>query len=141
MPYLNFETNEGRDQMRKAIRKVAEPTSRELSKSGDELCTDEKLIRAYLRTSNSKQTPPLHVRRTLDQFYYMFENTDARDQDQVVYRYTGDSKDGQIFMVDQLWLCILQPGKISKPLVLASYLIVLHRHDHHLLSAKMEAGR
>jgi hypothetical protein len=59
--------------------------------------------------------PPLHIRRTLDQFYYyMAEDTDVRDSDQVISRYSrrkfpGDSV--PIVMVDQLWLWVVNISK------------------------------
>jgi hypothetical protein len=63
-------------------------------------CPDDLLIQAYL---NAK--PPLHTRRTLDQFFYHGIDTSERDQDQVVYRYLKNRSDPdpKIFMVDQLW--------------------------------------
>jgi len=62
--------------------------------------------------------PPLHGRRTLDQSYYWkLENTDRRDEDQVVYRGTkaGNSiyRTTRLIMVDQLWLYILDDSKRS----------------------------
>jgi hypothetical protein len=48
-----------------------------------EWCKNEKMLCAYLY-----HHPPVHARRTLDQFYYhMLENTEERDQDQVITRY------------------------------------------------------
>ncbi|KAI7532186.1 hypothetical protein KC317_g19571, partial [Hortaea werneckii] len=60
----------------------------------------------------------LHIRRTLDQSFYRTIDTDARDIDQVVYRYEQelskskhqeeDSRDDvKVLMVDQLWMWIL----------------------------------
>lgn len=70
------------------------------------LSKDQKLIHAYLLNA-----PPLHPRRTLDQFYYSAFDTEARDQDQVVYRYCDRHKmELKVFMVDQLWLWILGKG-------------------------------
>ncbi|KAL6710652.1 hypothetical protein ACN47E_007709 [Coniothyrium glycines] len=50
----------------------------------------------------------LHVRRTLDQYYYyMLKNTQARDKDQVVKRWAERhhlENRHNIMMVDQLWL-------------------------------------
>ncbi|KAL3426968.1 hypothetical protein PVAG01_00477 [Phlyctema vagabunda] len=44
---------------------------------------NEKLLVAYLYND-----PPLHPRKTLDQFYYhMLENTQSRDEDQAINRY------------------------------------------------------
>ena len=65
---------------------------------------DVMLTHAYLLEAS-----PLHPRRTLDQFYYPTGNTSDRDQDQVVYRYylKYGLKEPKVFMVDQLWLWIL----------------------------------
>jgi hypothetical protein len=67
---------------------------------------EEKLVRVYLHHS-----PPLHVRRTLDQYYYyMLEDTRERDADQVVTRWAR--KHGKphhnILMVDQLWIWVIK---------------------------------
>ena len=61
---------------------------------------------------------PLHIRRTLDQYFYTsLKSTTARDDDQVVYRYAknvlkGIAKDElPIMMVDQLRLLMLYDGR------------------------------
>ena len=102
MPYLHYETDENRRTMSKAIKRArTDPDLLSPSISGSNC--DEMLIQAYLQS-----TPNLHIRRTLDQFYYHAINTEGRDQDQVVYRYTKDKrKETKVFMVDQLWLWIL----------------------------------
>lgn len=65
---------------------------------------DEKLLR-----ENLHHNPPLHIRRTLDQSYFLtLEDTSVRDKDQVVYRETRD----RVVMVDQLWLWILDGNTI-----------------------------
>jgi hypothetical protein len=67
-----------------------------------------KLFRASLH-----KDPPIHPRRTLDQYYFStLKNTTSRDRDQVVYRGTKKEKSNfmdepRIVMVDQLWLWIL----------------------------------
>lgn len=104
MPYLHYETDRNRQQMSSAI-KQARTASGHLCHSGSGDSCDEMLIQAYLQS-----TPNLHIRRTLDQFYYHAINTESRDTDQVVYRYTRDKdkeKETKVFMVDQLWLWIL----------------------------------
>jgi hypothetical protein len=68
---------------------------------------DERLIREHLNTSS-----PLHMRRTLDQYYYWtVTDTTAEDQNQVVCHGTRSSSDpeatGRVVMVDQLWMWIL----------------------------------
>lgn len=68
---------------------------------------DERLIREHLNTSS-----PLHMRRTLDQYYYWtVTDTTAEDQNQVVCHGTRSSNDpeatGRVVMVDQLWMWIL----------------------------------
>jgi hypothetical protein len=81
-----------------------------------ECSNDEKLISAYL--SKNDDDPKLHVRRTLDQYYYhMLKDTKARDNDQVVYRWAKLAKlvqkipDPKVLMVDQLWLWIVDGSK------------------------------
>ena len=53
----------------------------------------------------------MHIRRTLDQYFYSYlRNTDDRDNDQVVTRYTRDVQREffpSLLMVDQLWLFML----------------------------------
>ncbi|OOF95397.1 hypothetical protein ASPCADRAFT_207872 [Aspergillus carbonarius ITEM 5010] len=56
----------------------------------------------------------LHIRRTLDQFFYPNIDTQTRDQDQVVFRYQTKGQgrerfwaEPKIFMVDQLWMWII----------------------------------
>lgn len=87
---------------------------------------NDRLLRSYIR-----ENPPLHVRRTLDQYYFITQgSTSTRDRDQVVYRGTkpvelpetdepdeatkADTKKQKLpkgvrrlVMVDQLWLWIL----------------------------------
>jgi len=74
---------------------------------------DEHLLKAYLSPSKPGETPPLQLRRTLDQYYYThLVSTAGRDGDQVVLRYTRkNSLEPKIFMVDQLRLWILNDGK------------------------------
>jgi hypothetical protein len=75
---------------------------------------DEILIKAYSLASNPGQLPPLQLRRTLDQYFYThLWSTYERDTDQVVLRYTAadPGMEPKIFMVDQLWLWILNGGK------------------------------
>lgn len=81
------------------------------------------LIKAYLKKDvRTGEAPGLHVPRTLDQFYYhSLGDTDRRDGDQVIYR---QQKKGlkktrtnptqyMICMVNQLWLWVVDDGKIS----------------------------
>ncbi|KAK0619465.1 hypothetical protein B0T14DRAFT_208799 [Immersiella caudata] len=74
---------------------------------------DEQLLR-----DNLHKDPPLHIRRTLDQYYFLtLDDTSARDRDQVVYRETRagrsfHSRNTRVVMVDQLWLWILDDHTI-----------------------------
>lgn len=111
MPYLHFETDEHRKEMQAAIENV---TTRHHSQT---LHEDELLIRAHLTASTSF----LHVRRTLDQFFYHNIDTRSRDSDQVVWRYQvgntdNSALDPKILMVDQLWMFV-----IGKDLVITSF--------------------
>ena len=76
---------------------------------------DEMLVQAYLQSTHN-----LHIRRTLDQFFYHGIDTTERDVDQVVYRYLKDrNKERKVFMVDQLWLWIIGKG-LCRPTQLIS---------------------
>jgi len=71
---------------------------------------DTKMLRSFVH-----HDPPLHIRRTLDQFYFhTLEDTRNRDCDQVVHRGTRAAKEGKtrIIMVDQLWLWILDDNTV-----------------------------
>ena len=111
MPYLHYETHTKRKQMSEAIEK-ATSTIIDQPYKPNASCSDEMLVQAYLRSTHN-----LHIRRTLDQFYYHAISTEDRDEDQVVYRYTRDKgKERKVFMVDQLWLWIL-----DKDLIITSF--------------------
>lgn len=76
---------------------------------------DQQLIKAYSLPLPHipGQFPPLQLRRTLDQYFYThLPSTYERDTDQVVFRYTDKvpGMDPKIFMVDQLWLWVLNGG-------------------------------
>ncbi|KAF8539218.1 hypothetical protein BDD12DRAFT_737970, partial [Trichophaea hybrida] len=87
--------------------------------SDDMSKADTNLIKGYL-----SHEPPLHVRRTLDQFYYFsMKSTEERDRDQTIsgesdelLRQNTDTHDMEgiidptIIMVDQLWLWIIYHG-------------------------------
>ncbi|CAG8945549.1 unnamed protein product [Penicillium salamii] len=106
MPYLHFETTERRQKMQDAISR-AETLTFPSTAMKRMRTKDEMLIDAHLSSS----TTSLHVRRTLDQFFYPNIDTQSRDQDQVVFRYQtkspGMGSDPKIFMVDQLWMWVL----------------------------------
>jgi hypothetical protein len=70
---------------------------------------DQRLLSAYLRDKDNFPHQ-LHVRRTLDQYYYhAMDDTATRDGDQVVSRYQEEKKiEPRVpTMVDQLWLWVL----------------------------------
>lgn len=106
MPYLHWETDFNRGQCTQAVKRMqnmrAHSDGLRTSKS-----QDENLIRGYLNSSTD-----LHLRRTLDQFKHHSINTEKRDRDQVVFRYCDKAKKPlKIFMVDQLWMWILDDSK------------------------------
>lgn len=79
-----------------------------------ELEPDMMLVRSHLNGE-----PSFHPRRTLDQSYYFkLDNTDSRDEDQVVYRGTKAERkihgNTRVIMVDQLWLYILDDCECHK---------------------------
>lgn len=134
MPYLHFESDDRRAEMSNAIKEAASKRGR--TSGGHDLSPDEMLIRAYLHAN-----PSLHVRRTLDQFYYHGIDTDARDQDQVVYRYLEKRrKECKIYMVDQLWLWILGKGNGKPACFDRTETDCETRFGYHELSSKMAAA-
>lgn len=107
LPYLHYETDVMRKEMRNAIDRTQSNTRESVYMARADGC-DEQLVNAYLHSTHN-----LHIRRTLDQYYYHAISTEERDQDQVVYRYTRDKKQEiKVFMVDQLWMWILDKDLI-----------------------------
>ena len=70
--------------------------------------SDERLLRDHV-----KAEPPLHIRRTLHQYYFAtLDDTSQRDKDQVVHRGTKSGRSNtRVVMVDQLWLWILDDSR------------------------------
>lgn len=104
MPFLHYETDERRQRMSEAINhaRAGRPVPQRPTR-------DDFLVHAYLNVPNQ---PPLHPRRTLDQYFYHGIDTTMRDTDQVVYRYCKRHRiEPKVFMVDQLWLWVLGKGK------------------------------
>lgn len=101
VPFLHYETDVRREKMASTI-----GNARCGKLAPDDPSADTLLVNAYLNNM-----PPLHPRRTLDQFFYHGIDTSARDRDQVVYRFCKNSgQEPKVFMVDQLWLWILGAG-------------------------------
>ncbi|KAL2856693.1 hypothetical protein BJY01DRAFT_242737 [Aspergillus pseudoustus] len=127
LPYLHWDTYWNLLQRRKVIEERlrqgrSRPVPDEISRSN----LESKLIWKFLGNE-----PPIHIRRTLDQFGYPnLRSTIARDDDQMLYKRTrktvnlldelGTSgpvrdgfnsqptfNDGKVLMVDQLWLWIV----------------------------------
>lgn len=81
---------------------------------------DERLVKHGLISQGTNGKPPeplLHIRRTLDQSYFLnLNDTSQRDQDQVVYRATwGHGNLTRVVMVDQLWLWVLDERELPSP--------------------------
>lgn len=125
MPILAYEEHNARSQVTKAISKALkirsrlhDPLARQstvLTYTSGELKMDEDRIDTSLVEAYVDSEKPIHCRRTLDQYeYYMLENTEARDMDQVVYRWAEkrgyEDKKRPVIMVDQLWLWVLPNG-------------------------------
>jgi hypothetical protein len=96
IPYVHWETEISRGEMHHVMEQVRQGRKDDIDdavlRSIPDIKTiqnhpgwtkNEKLLCAYLYNS-----PPVHPRRTLDQFYYhMLEDTEQRDIDQVITRY------------------------------------------------------
>ncbi|EED21298.1 ankyrin repeat protein [Talaromyces stipitatus ATCC 10500] len=117
MPYLHFESAQSQQKMQQTIKQAETLVPSPVPGLTRASTRDEMLIRAHINSSSTS----LHVRRTLDQFFYPNIDTETRDGDQVVYRYQTrwsehKAKDPKIFMVDQLWMWVL-----GKNLIVTSF--------------------
>lgn len=116
MPYLHYEKSAAREEMAETIKDVRKTNARRSPPRPDDLNPDQKSVWSYLWGDM-----PLHIRRTLDQFYYDALDSDTpqrdgvepRNKDQVVYRFMKKEwkdDDPYILMVDQLWMVMLEDG-------------------------------
>ena len=138
-PFLHWERSIAANYMNHVARNVGSKQYRSKSQGlclenfvGPHGPTDEYLLRKYLRSES-----PIHMRRTLDQFYHVdLESTRDRDIDQTISRHfeknfaTEGRKLGQltnreppILMVDQCWFWMLGTDTIltSWPSTWASF--------------------
>ncbi|KAK4175285.1 ankyrin repeat-containing domain protein [Triangularia setosa] len=141
MPYLHWELEAQQNKLKKimdekkAFRRdeagkkahqdrIKEQLGKKSDGGPEDICGTEKLYWRYLDEEH-----PLHIRRTLDQFYYhTLANTDKRDIDQTVTRYyknrMTDLKKQRlepvITVVDQLWMWVLPAcGEASETIITA----------------------
>ncbi|KAI0415159.1 hypothetical protein F5X98DRAFT_389319 [Xylaria grammica] len=94
---------------------------------GEGQSKDDRLINAYF----AQKDHHLHLRRTLDQFYYTsIESTDERDSNQVLQRYAikhspkmgkDEEMSVKLLMVDQLWMWILQGTNDKNNILITSF--------------------
>lgn len=113
MPYLHYETDEGRQKMTDAMKLVGAADETSSSTSSPNML----LLQAYLRGKTK-----IHPRRTLDQFFYHGLDTSARDRDQVVYRYCESQGE------------LTCPPTVARRLCTLSH--ILHRHPPKANNAK-----
>ncbi|KAF2965952.1 hypothetical protein GQX73_g7619 [Xylaria multiplex] len=92
--------------------------------SGESLNDSEKLFWMYLDEEH-----PVHIRRTLDQYYYPDSwKLEERDKDQTTLRYFNDRRDTYdkafkpvLTMVDQLWMWVLPKCGSSPPTIITAF--------------------
>ncbi|KAK4238350.1 hypothetical protein C8A03DRAFT_33643 [Achaetomium macrosporum] len=103
MPFLHWDLEDLKSRREIVVEAVV--AGREQNLPDVELNIEQKLLKAYLTNHH-----PLHLHRTLDQYYYhTLADTRKRDADQVVSRhqtFTG-LRPRIMTMVDQLWLWVL----------------------------------
>jgi ankyrin repeat protein/Mg2+ and Co2+ transporter CorA len=128
MPYLTLESSKNVSNMHDQLHNNRGPPTvtdtrmnlpRNQGNVLPKLERDVRLHQAYAEWKTNDYC--LHVRRTLDQFWYRNVDTRERDKNQVVQRYQrkeqkemGDSEPGDVdsLIVDQLWIWILGPSLI-----------------------------
>jgi hypothetical protein len=96
VPYVHWETEISRAEMHFVMEKVRQGRKDDIDDASQRSIPNIKIIQDHPSwTKNEKMlcaylynNPPVHPRRTLDQFYYhMLEDTEERDRDQVITRY------------------------------------------------------
>ncbi|KAH8434138.1 uncharacterized protein LDX57_011776 [Aspergillus melleus] len=132
LPYLHWDTYCNLLQRRNAVEKrLQQGRSKPVPDSISKASHESQLIWEFLGSE-----PPIHIRRTLDQYGYPnLRSTVARDDDQMLWKRTkklvdpneelgqlssfqetGDPPkpimDGKVLMVDQLWLWIVDPRTV-----------------------------
>ncbi|KAI0545222.1 hypothetical protein F4679DRAFT_485269 [Xylaria curta] len=131
IPYLHFETQSSFNVVSIMINDILQTGARILKSNsmtnaadpGDHTqwsALDSKslyghLIRGYLTPDSLGEAGALQTRRTLDQYFYTYLDTRNRDRDQVVYRHMRDimhSQEPKLFMVDQIWIWIIDQDTI-----------------------------
>lgn len=127
MPVLSYETHGNRKRLARAFKETYEaPTSRQHSRRETQCTPHEALILGYQRTRSPAHPhrQQVHPRQTLHRFgYSMITSTETRDRDQVSFRWAAAIRGPRryyrkksfrpVIMVDQLWLWMLEDGKIS----------------------------
>jgi hypothetical protein len=127
MPYLHWDTAASNDKRSETIKWVTEgrQPGRKPAIPDEPEFINSKLIAKYLEHGAYHENGGnLHVRRSLDQFYYDTQiQTDERDKDQIVFKYTRNNekalkKKPVVMMVDQLWVWVLEEASIRRSLCL-----------------------
>jgi hypothetical protein len=139
MPYLTYESIEGRNSLKEVVAQTmqekpspngeniespqsAQGTGNEglVNETRSSRNPNEKLVQGYLKPRTSWGSHALHIRRTLDQFFFHDlpdvgkGSADDDVDDQTVGRYAKrNNLVPKIFMVDQLWLWILDDSILS----------------------------
>ena len=129
MPYLHWELQAQQVEMKKIMDRTKDdrkPIRERILKDPDlkDHNGTEKLYWVYLDEEH-----PLHVRRTLDQYYYhTLANTEERDKDQTGIRYhdkhlQSDNRNLKpvLTMVDQLWMWVLPACGKSPPTIITAF--------------------
>ena len=148
MPYLHWATTSERLKTQNSICGVPPPR---LPLPGSDKTASVQLnhytehdpYRKLLNTYLSGDCP-LHIRLTLDQFYYTGlddQELEYRDANQTITKYAEEySEDTEIrnnpplLMVDQLWLWVLDNRKHSAVDITRRHISNLNRHRCHKLS-------
>lgn len=127
MPVLGYETHGNRKRLARAFKDTYEgPKCREQPRRETQYTSHEALILGYQRTRSPAlpHRQQVHPRQTLHRFgYSMVTSTETRDRDQVSFRWAAAMRGPRryyrkksfrpVIMVDQLWLWMLEDGKIS----------------------------
>ena len=123
MPILGYETHGNRKRLARAFKETYEPKGREHGRRETHCTANEALLLGYQATRSPAhpRQRQVHPRQTLHRFgYSMITSTETRDTDQVSFRWAAALEGRRlrkkrfrpVIMVDQLWLWMLEDGKI-----------------------------
>ncbi|KAJ8127284.1 hypothetical protein O1611_g6350 [Lasiodiplodia mahajangana] len=128
VPYLHWEYEEEVETLKRTLDEIRDRKkawagiSQAQQTPNNSVTRDQRLLEEYVHEDH-----PLHIRRTLDQYYYpSSSNLSNRDNDQTSLRHHKESTTKnrtrpRLTMVDQLWMWVLPKCESSPPTIITAF--------------------